>query len=84
MIDRLGLYKPLLTAHVLSHNAFDYNLMHRHQMINRGFSLKVHSEDTVCLIAHVPGISSGQTGPPTRSWIKLSMFAWKLSMLDGC
>lgn len=34
--------------------------MHRHKMVNWGFSLKIHNEDTVCLPHTHPQTSSGQ------------------------
>lgn len=33
LIDKLGLYKPLFTVNILSHNASDFNHMHAQSYI---------------------------------------------------
>lgn len=51
--------KSLFTLHILQHDAFDIHLPIRiNRIVNRGFSLKAYSGDTVFLIAHEPYIDS--------------------------
>lgn len=63
--DRLGFCKPSLTVHDPSHDASDFNhmfILHKHRMVNRGFSLKVHPEGNLpysaCTQSRLDPISS--------------------------
>lgn len=41
----------------------DFNHMHQYKMINKGFLLKVHFEDAVCLSLHTPKVCVGSIDP---------------------
>lgn len=86
LVDRFELGKLLITVHVFSHDAFDFNHMHIQICIGIKDSQKCSKQrNTLCHIAYISKIITGlialpYSTLPIYSW---STFQQKLSITEG-